>query len=354
MPHRDRSGPPRWRLILNGKAAGDEAVREAVAQARARGIELDVRVTWEHGDGARYAAEACAAGVDTLIAAGGDGTLGEVASALLDAAGTTPTRGVLPQGTANDVASAAQLPDAAEAAFALIAREPARTVDVLRVHADGRERWCVNLASGGFGTQVTVQTDEGLKKMLGGLAYLITGIAQLGRIEPCVARIRGPGFEWDGAFIALGLGNGRQAGGGQALCPDALVDDGLIDLTVIPELAGEVGATVATLLTEGREGALDRVAVRARAPWFELRGETPFDLNLDGEPVRASVFRVECRRGRLRMHIPADSPLLRDAAAAAFGRAGAGDADASIDADADRHPAPMHAPDVNAPLMPPF
>lgn len=354
MPHRFRPGPLRWRLILNGKAAGDEAVREAVEQARAHGIGLDVRVTWEHGDAARYVAEACADGADTVIAAGGDGTLGEVASALLDASGDAPSLGVLPEGTANDFASAAQLPDAPDAAFALIAREPARPVDMLRIHADGRERWCVNLASGGFGTQVTVQTDEGLKKVLGGLAYLITGIAQLGRIEPCAARIRGPGFEWAGAFIALGLGNGRQAGGGQALCPDALIDDGMIDLTVIPELDGEVGATVATLLTEGREGALDRVAVRARAPWFELHGEAPFDLNLDGEPVRASVFRVECMPGRLRMHLAADSPLLRDAPSAAGERVTTRDGDADANATADGQTGRARAPAAGAPLMPPF
>src|SRR5690606_39440174 len=65
----------------------------------------------------------------------------------------------------------------------------------------------------------------------GGLAYLVTGMAKVGRIEPIAARLRGPGFAWAGDFIALGVGNGRQAGGGQALCPDALVDDGLLDVT---------------------------------------------------------------------------------------------------------------------------
>jgi diacylglycerol kinase family enzyme len=73
---------PHWRLILNGKSAGNEAVREAVATMRRQGVQLDVRVTWESGDGGRYVAEAIADGVDTVIAGGGDGTLSEVASAL--------------------------------------------------------------------------------------------------------------------------------------------------------------------------------------------------------------------------------------------------------------------------------
>ena len=76
------STTPRWRLILNGKSAGNDAVRDAVAMLRDSGVRLDVRVTWEHGDGERYVAEAIADGVDTVIAGGGDGTLSEVATAL--------------------------------------------------------------------------------------------------------------------------------------------------------------------------------------------------------------------------------------------------------------------------------
>ena len=63
---------PRWRLVLNGKSAGDDALRAAVAAARERGVALDVRVTWEGGDAERYVGEAIHEGVDVIIAAGGD------------------------------------------------------------------------------------------------------------------------------------------------------------------------------------------------------------------------------------------------------------------------------------------
>ena len=283
---------------------------------------LDVRVTWEPGDAERYVQEALAAGVDAIIAAGGDGTLSEVAATLARrtaSADALPTVGLVPLGTANDFAAAAGIPLDAAAALALVRDQPALPVDLLRVTADGRDHWCANLASGGFGTAVTVETDEGLKKMLGGLAYLLTGIAQLGRIEPIAASIRGvdadgSAFAWDGDFIALGLGNGRQAGGGQALCPDARIDDGLVDVTVVPELSGELGATVATLLAEGRHAALERVAVRARLAWVEIETPQPFTLNLDGEPVQSRRFRVDCVPARLRMHLPPGCPLLQSAA----------------------------------------
>ncbi|PZQ20246.1 MAG: lipid kinase YegS [Stenotrophomonas acidaminiphila] len=291
---------PRWRLILNGKSAGDDDLRKAVGALREDGIMLDVRVTWEDGDAERYVAEAIRDGVDTVIAAGGDGTLSEDA---------LPSLGLVPLGTANDFATAAGIPDEPLPALQLVRDAAPAPVDLLRIDAEDGPHWCANLASGGFGTEVTVETDEGLKKMLGGLAYLITGVAKLGRIEPVAARVRGPEFEWQGDFIALGIGNGRQAGGGQALCPDALIDDGLLDLTIVPELSGEVAATVGTLVKDGKHAALDRVATRARLPWVELEADQSLILNLDGEPVQSRRFRIECVPGRIRMHLPTACPL---------------------------------------------
>ncbi|WP_374499449.1 lipid kinase YegS [Pseudoxanthomonas sp.] len=304
--------PPHWRLILNGKSAGDDDLRAAVQTLRETGIALDVRVTWEDGDAERYVAEAIADGVDTVIAAGGDGTLSEVAATLAHRDATAdalPSLGLVPLGTANDFATAAGIPDGPLAALQLVREVAAAPLDLLRIDADDGTHWCANLASGGFGTEVTVETDEGLKKMLGGLAYLITGIARLGRIDPLQARLRGPDFAWEGDLIALGIGNGRQAGGGQALCPDALVDDGQLDLTIVPDLSGDVAATVGTLIKEGKHAALDRVATRVRLPWVELASDEPLTLNLDGEPVASRRFRIDCVAGRVRMHLPLACPL---------------------------------------------
>lgn len=313
MPAPEPTSPGLW-LVLNGKSAGEDPVREAVAALRGQGHAVAVRVTWEDGDAARYVAEALDAGARTIVAAGGDGTLSEVAEALAaqpgDAA-SLPALALLPLGTANDFATAAGVPDVPDEALALALQAPAVPVDLLRIDTRERVHWCANLASGGFGTEVTVETDEGLKSLLGGLAYLVTGIAKLGRIEPVEVRVHGDGFDWEGGLIALGLGNGRQAGGGRELCPEALVNDGLLELTVIPELSGELAATLGTLVRNGQRAALERSAVRARLPWVELQGLAgPFTLNLDGEPLQAGRFRVDCVPGRLRMHLPPQSPLL--------------------------------------------
>lgn len=306
----------RWRLILNGKSAGDDAVREAVQALRDAGVALDVRVTWEGGDAERYVAEAIADGVGTIIAGGGDGTLSEVVTTLAhrgEAADALPVLGLLPLGTANDFATAAGICVAPDVALRLVRDAPAAAIDLLRLQANGDTHWVANLASGGFGTEVTTETHEGLKKWLGGLAYVLTGLSRLGRIEPLRARLHGPDFEWEGEFIALGIGNGRQAGGGQTLCPDALIDDGLLDVTIVPPLEGELLATFGTAMTEGKLAALDDVAVRRQLQWIEIDAADALTLNLDGEPVEAGHFRIDCVPKRLRMQLPADCPLLGNA-----------------------------------------
>lgn len=302
-----------WRLILNGKCAEDAAVRDAVHALRNAGVALDVRVTWEAGDAERHVSEAIEDGLGVVVSGGGDGTLSEVAGALArraEPARGLPALGVLPLGTANDFAGAAGLSREPEAALRLLLAQPAVPVDLLRLDANGATHWAANLASGGFGTEVTTDTPETLKSLLGGLAYVITGLSRVARIEPQQASLRGPGFEWRGEFIALGIGNGRQAGGGQALCPDARIDDGLLDLTLVPPLDGELLATLGTAVAAGKEAALDRVALRRALPWVEIEAPAGLTLNLDGEPVAASRFRIECVPGRVRMHLPADCPLL--------------------------------------------
>lgn len=302
-------------VIVNGKSASSEELRTAITAARQSGRDVAVRVTWEAGDASRFVTEGLSLGADVIVAAGGDGTVNEVASALAsqDAdADALPSLGIIPLGTANDFANGAHLPLSVTPALDYVLHSTAVPIDLLQVQADGDVRWCVNLASGGFGTQVTVDTDPQLKERLGGLAYLLTGITKIGQLTAGSGSARGEEFAWSGDVIAFGLGNGRQAGGGQQLCPRAKVNDGLIDLTILPGRSADnkLIGLLRTALSDGGEAALKELAVTARSPWFELRSEAPFTLNLDGEPMEASAFRLDAIPGRLRVHLPALSPLL--------------------------------------------
>lgn len=303
-----------WRLILNGKRADDAPLREAVAVMRGDGITLDVRVTWEAGDAERFVAEAIEGGVDVVIAAGGDGTFSEVAGALAirkTDADVLPTLGLIPLGTANDFACAALLPVDPLAALRIIQAEPAQAIDMLRVLADGDTRWCVNMMSGGFGAEVSADTNAQLKQHLGGAAYLLTGITELGKIQPVQARVLAVDMDWQGEFIALACGNGRQAGGGHAVCPEAFIDDGLLDITIVPPPDGDMLATLGALLSAGTDAALEKAAIRRQLRGVEIQARQPFGYTVDGEAAKAASLNIECLPGRLRMHLPRGCPLLK-------------------------------------------
>ena len=289
-------------LILHGKQAQNEEVRAAVLALRERGWQLAVRLTWEGGDAARLVQEALAAGYPTLIAGGGDGTLREVAEALALAGGQA-SLALLPLGTANDFCRAAGIPLLPAEALALLECEP-RPIDLGEV--DGQ--LFLNMATGGFGSRVTANTSEELKKLLGGAAYFLTGLSRFAEVHSAFGRFGGPGFAWEGDFLALGIGNGRQAGGGHVLCPQAQVDDGLLDVCIVPASQDVVG-TLGTLLSGGILG-LEAVSVSARLSWLEVEAPEGLDINLDGEPLESRHLRFAARPGALRVHLPDSSPLL--------------------------------------------
>ncbi len=297
------------RLVLHGKAASRGDVRAAVQTVRQQGHPIEVCVTWEPGDAARFARQGALGGAEVVIAGGGDGTVNEVVAGLLEAAGdsrsATPLA-VLPLGTANDLAHACRIPLDPLGALRLAVSGATAAVDVGRVG----ERPFMNLATGGFGTQVTVATPNDLKKILGGAAYLLTGVTHFSSIRPAQIRLAGPDLNWEGAALVIGVGNGRQAGGGHQLCPTALLNDGLLDVTVLPHLPGEeVLPALRALLREGLD-AVRQSLVTARVPWLQIATDEPLQINLDGEPITDTQFRFEILPQRLQLKLPPDCPLL--------------------------------------------
>ncbi|MGL4429908.1 MAG: lipid kinase YegS [Silvania sp.] len=291
-------------LILNGKSAGDDLLRQAVSLLREEGVAIHVRVTWEKGDAARYIDEAHALGVETVIAGGGDGTINEVATALIalpDA--NRPALGILPLGTANDFATSAGIPESLDKALQLAIVGKATAVDIARVND---ETCFINMATGGFGTRITSETPEKLKAALGGVSYLIHGLVRLDTLKPDQCEITGEAFHWQGNALVIGIGNGRQAGGGQQLCPNALINDGQLELRIFT--GDELLPALLTTLTKPEESPN---IVDGQSAWFDITAPHGMTFNLDGEPLSGEHFRIALLPGALRCRLPPDCPLLR-------------------------------------------
>ncbi|WP_047607319.1 lipid kinase YegS [Rahnella aquatilis] len=289
-------------LILNGKGAAIDELREAVNALRAEGVKLDVRVTWEHGDAARYVNEAVELGCETVIAGGGDGTINEVAGALAQLDGVRPVLGIVPLGTANDFATACNIPLTPEQALQLAVKGRAVEIDLACVNS---QHFFINMATGGFGTRITTETPEKLKAALGGVSYFIHGLLRLDTLKADRCEITGPDFQWEGDALVIGIGNGRQAGGGQQICPDALINDGLLQLRLLT--SEELLPSFLRSLLSNEE---NKNILSASLPWLDITAPHDMTFNLDGEPLTGKQFHIEVLPAAIRCRLPPQCDLL--------------------------------------------
>ena len=276
-----------------------DALRAAVASLRAAGHVVDVRLTFEPGDGHRFAREAAQAGVDLVVAAGGDGTINEVVNGLAGVA-RRPRFAVVPLGTANDFALGLGVPDDVRAALDVAVTGRARAVDLPMVN----ERYFLNVSTGGFGAEATEHAAAESKRLLGAWAYLITGARQFVDLEPVGGVVEADGrVVYSGDFLLFAVGNGRQTGGGSMLTPRAELDDGLLDLLVVRAVQR---LDFLSLLPDLRAGThLESPDILyAQARHLLITTQESLSVNADGEPIRGTRFEYRLDAGRLIVMTP--------------------------------------------------
>ena len=293
----------RVHLILNGKVAGNDAIRAAVARQRGAGHRIEVRVTWEMGDARRFASEAGER--DLVVAAGGDGTLNEVLHGLMDhSEAARPILGIVPLGTANDFATGCGIPHDPAKALALCIRGEAVSIDVGKAN----EHWFINAASSGFGAQITATTSPELKRLLGPAAYTVMGAILAINLHHYQGKLSLPDREITGSGPVAIVGNGRQTGGGIQVAPLARIDDGLLDVLVVRQISPTA------LLAAARE--LQQLPPDGeyisywQTPWLEVHPEEAIPVNLDGEPLRFSTVRYEAVPKAVQLIVPPKCRLL--------------------------------------------
>ena len=297
----------RARLIVNpasGTDRGPALLPRINAVLRTIVRDLDITVTVDADDASRVAARAVEERCDALYVAGGDGTLNAVLRGLLDRerVGAIPI-GIIPVGTGNDFAKALGLGDDPEKALEhLVAR---RAIDVDLGTLNGRP--FVNTSAGGFVADVSEAVTEGLKDVMGKLAYLIGGARALLGAEPFTARLSivdgeaAAAHDLDGELHLqmFAICNARMIGGGYPIAPMALIDDGLLDVFLVQQMPLLEFLGVLQAIAAGEHQRDDRVR-HFRAAAFDLRCDREVRVNTDGELFTAQLceYRVRPRAAR--------------------------------------------------------
>lgn len=290
----------RFLAIVNPAAGGGRCGKRApgaVALLREAGLDIEVRETTAPGDATAIARDAHSEGWRAFLAIGGDGTLFETVNGLDRAWGERAEAAdrvriaPLPLGTGNSFLRDFT-DEGADGAIAAIAAGRKRPCDLLRIdHRDGTH-YLINLLGLGFPALVTSLVNRRLKSF-GAPGYVLGVLAVLARLQPIPMRLRADrDAAIDTARTFLCVCNSRFTGGAMEMAPDALVNDGLLDVIHVDPASRWTLLRTFPKIFSGTHLAHPKVHhARARRLDFDL--DEPLDAVLDGEIFRLRLRAIE-------------------------------------------------------------
>ena len=302
--------------IVNPRAADRRAERrwpELRPQMEAVLGALEVYQTTAPGHAIELTRKALGQGARTVIAVGGDGTVSEVVNGFFD--GTQPVAagvvlGIIPLGTGSDLCRTRGLPLEERAALEVIRRGATRRIDLERARfetLEGRpgQRLGVNITSFGMGGLVAARANRASKWLGGKALFQWTTLRTALTFRGNTVRLRLDGRELPPVKITnVAVGNAQFHGAGMWACPRAVVDDGLLDVTVFRYLSLLEIVGAFPRLYNGKIYEHPKVEFH-RARRVEATAEEPAYLEVDGEPVGRLPLEITVLPQALTVCVPA-------------------------------------------------
>ncbi|MFF1831723.1 lipid kinase [Paenarthrobacter sp. NPDC058040] len=292
-------------VVINaGSRRGAAASGPAVDLLRQAGLPVSAAHAVTSGADLGAALERVVAeGHDLVVVGGGDGTVSYAAGLL---AGTEIALGVLPLGTANDLARTLEIPTGLAEACAVVA--DGKIVDIDLGRANGQP--FLNVASVGLSVGVTEALSPRLKKHIGPLAYGVATVQAYARHQPFRARLEFPDGDHQTLeledLLQVAVGNGRHYGGGNTVSPLAGIDDHTLDIYAILAAPLREHVKIARLLKDGSFIDHDRV-YHLETRNVRLVTEPPLSVNLDGEIATETPTDFGVQRNAVHVVVPQGS-----------------------------------------------
>ncbi|MGB1254085.1 MAG: diacylglycerol/lipid kinase family protein, partial [Candidatus Promineifilaceae bacterium] len=228
------------RVILNPSANNWRAQKQIpqIEQALASsGIDYELCITERKKQATELAASAVEAGFDTVMAAGGDGTIHEVVNGLIGQSGSAATTplGILPIGTGNDLSDMLNLSRDVEQAVQTIVSGRSRQIDIGRVTIDGKHHYFDNNCAVAMEPLITAEYNQ-LGRLSGVPRYVAAVIKGLFKLRPWPMKLEWDDGSYEGDILVGSVCNGPRTGSTFLMSPDAKVDDGLFDFVFVPKI----------------------------------------------------------------------------------------------------------------------
>jgi YegS/Rv2252/BmrU family lipid kinase len=283
-------------LIVNDKSrSGADNLAAAIDRLEAHGIEP---VHYECGSREELSPLIVKHGpaVDLVAVGGGDGTLNAAVLGVIEAG--LPL-GVLPMGTANDLARTLGIAPDLDVAAKVIANGHTRAIDLGLVNGQP----FFNVASLGLSAELAQRLTSDIKRRFGRLGYGLVALRVLAQARPFNAVISSRDGTVRVKTLQIAVGNGRYYGGGNAVEKDAAIDDQHLDLYSLELSRAWKLALMARSFRYGEHGAWKEVRA-IRADEFDIRTRRPRPVNADGEIVTQTPARFTIRPASVTVFAP--------------------------------------------------
>lgn len=262
---------------------------------------LSVHLTQPDRGAEQLAQEAVANGANIVIAAGGDGTISGVASALVD---TEVILGVIPTGTANGFASALNIPESWLDACEIIKAGHRQRVDTARCNG----RLMLLVACIGFEADLLTNMDREEKSQLGKLAIVTNSIEELQNVKQFETKLETPNHQWQEPATAVTIANTATPDMVLAQGPaNTTASDGTLSITLVtPEHRWGVVKSAAKLFWSAlQQSTVEDDTVHSwKAPYVKVTTDPPQTVFVDGEPAGETPLEIQCHPRSLTVLTP--------------------------------------------------